>query len=116
MTNFSERYKACKESVKELALQTPHRLWIALMSIGLSVLLMVGPIVIFVNCFIFNDYMGLCLIGILVCVFFIIFLSRVFYYKTITQKQVPDMSCFYAVDALVCALAMFVGIFIGLFI
>lgn len=116
MSSFSERYKNCKEQVKEMSSQTPHRLGIALLSIALAILLMMGPIVIFVNCFIFNDYMLLCLIGILISVFFIIFLSRVFYYKTITKKQVPDMVCFYAMDALVCALALFVGIFIGLFI
>ena len=116
MPNFSERYRACKEQVKEISRQTPQRVGIALVSIALAILLMMGPIVVFVNCFIFSDLMSSCLIGILISVFFIIFLSRVFYYKTITKKQVPDMSCFYLMDALICALALCVGIFIGLFI
>ena len=116
MPNFSERYRACKEQVKEISRQTPQRVGIALVSIALAILLMMGPIVVFVNCFIFSDLMSLCLIGILISVFFIIFFSLVFYYKTITKKQVPDMSCFYLMDALICALALCVGIFIGLFI
>ncbi len=114
--NFSERYKRCKEAIKEISSQTPHRVFIALVSILLAGLLMAGPITILANCFIFNDYMSFCLIGILICIFFIIFLSRVFYYQTITKKQVEDMACFYAMDAILCAVALCVGVFIGLFI
>ena len=116
MNNFSERYKICKEQVKELSKQTPNRIWIALASILLAILIVAGPITIFVNCFIFNDYVSFCLIGILVSIFFLIFLSRVFYYQTITKKQVENMGSFYAMDALVCAIALCIGIFIGLFI
>ncbi len=53
MPNFSERYRACKEQVKEISRQTPQRVGIALVSIALAILLMMGPIVVFVNCFIF---------------------------------------------------------------
>ena len=113
---FSERLKTCKEQIKEISSQTPNLLWIAISSILLATLLMAGPLTIFINCFIFNDYMLFCLGGILVSVFLIIFLSRVFYYKTITKKQVEDMACFYAMDAIVCAIALCIGIFIGLFI
>ena len=116
MLSFQERYRACKDAVKELSKQTEHKIWIGLASVLLAILVMIGPIVVLVNCFIFNDYMNLVLIGLIICVYFIIFFSRIFYYITITKKQVEDMKCFYLVDAVVCALALCVGIFIGLFI
>ncbi|MDE6407537.1 MAG: hypothetical protein K2K48_04625 [Anaeroplasmataceae bacterium] len=116
MLSFQERYRACKDAVRELSSQTPNKIWIALASILLSILIMVGPIVVLVNCFIFNDLMNLVLIGIILCVYCIILLSRIFYYKTITKKQVEDMHIFYLVDAGVCAIVLCVGIFIGLFI
>lgn len=116
MLSFQERYMACKAAVKEMSSQTPQKIWIGLASTLLSILVMLGPIVILINCFIFNDYMNLVLIGILICLYFIIFLSRIFYYKTITKKQVEDMHIFYLVDALICAILLCVGIFIGLFI
>ena len=113
MLSFQERYRACKEDVKELSRQTPNKIWIGLASVVLAVFIMVGPIVVLVNCFIFNDYLNLVLIGIILCLYFIILLSRIFYYKTITKKQVEDMHLFYLVDAGICAIALCVGIFIG---
>lgn len=116
MLNFQERYRACKEAVKELSRQTKNKIWIGLSSVLLALLIMIGPIVVLVNCFIFNDYMNLVLIGIIICLYFVLFLSRVFYYMTITKKQVEDMRTFYLVDAGVCAIALCVAVFIGLFI
>lgn len=116
MLNFSERYRACKEAIREMSLNTPHKIWIALASIALSVLIGIGPIILLVNCFIFNDYMNLVLIGILFFVYLIIYFSRVFYYKTITKKQIEDMKIFYLADAGICAIGLCIGIFIGLFI
>ncbi|MDE7214105.1 MAG: hypothetical protein K2N42_05955, partial [Anaeroplasmataceae bacterium] len=71
---------------------------------------------VLINCFIFTDYLNLILIGLVLCLYLIIFLSRIFYYKTITKKQVEDMRCFYLVDAGVCAIVLCVGLFLGLFI
>ncbi|MDE6660462.1 MAG: hypothetical protein K2J93_01395 [Anaeroplasmataceae bacterium] len=116
MLTFQERYRACKDQIKELSLQTPNKIWIGLASVFLSILIMVGPIAVLINCFIFNDYLNLILIGLVLCLYLIIFLSRIFYYKTITKKQVEDMKCFYLVDAGVCAIVLCVGLFLGLFI
>ena len=116
MSNFMERYKECKAEIFEISKETPNKLWIGLASVGLAGLVLLGPIVLLANCFIFNDYMHLVLIGIVVCIYFIIFLSRVFYYKTITKKQVADMKIFYLVDSLVCLLGLVVGAVIGIFI
>lgn len=116
MPSFRERLMTCKETIKEMSIQTPHKVWIGLASVLLSILLMTGPIVILANCFIFNDFMNLVLIGILVCVYCIILFSRIFYYKTITKKQVKDMHIFYLTDAGTCAIALCFGILIGIFI
>ncbi|MDE7264295.1 MAG: hypothetical protein K2N64_06510 [Anaeroplasmataceae bacterium] len=116
MLSFSERYRACKESIKEMSIHTEHKIWIALASIALAAFIGIGPIILLVNCFIFNDYLNLVLIGIVCFIYLIIYFSRVFYYKTITKKQVEDMKIFYLVDAGVCAIGLCVGIFVGLFI
>ncbi|MDE6656134.1 MAG: hypothetical protein K2J85_03995 [Anaeroplasmataceae bacterium] len=116
MLSLTERYKDCKEEIKELSKQTPHKIWIALASIALSILIMVGPITVLINCFIFNDYFSLVLIGLILCVYGIILLSRIFYYLTITKKQVADMHIFYLMDAGICAIALCIGLFIALFI
>lgn len=116
MSNFMNRYKACKIAIQELTKQTTNKIWIGLASVGLAILVMMGPIVLLGNCFIFNDYFTLVLVGLAVCIYLIVFLSRVFYYKTITKKQVQDMHVFYLVDSLVCLIGLLVGILIGLFI
>ena len=116
MTSFQERYRACKDEIKELSKQTPNKIWIGIASTLLSIFIMSGPIVILINCIIFNDLLNFIVIGFLLCLYLILFLSRVFYYKTITKKQVPDMYTFYLVDAGICALILCVGLFIGLFI
>nr|MDE7106096.1 hypothetical protein [Anaeroplasmataceae bacterium] len=67
MLNFQERYRVCKDAVKELSRQTKNKIWIGLASVLLALLVMVGPIVVLVNCFIFNDFMNLVLIGIILC-------------------------------------------------
>ncbi|MDE7161840.1 MAG: hypothetical protein K2N65_03665 [Anaeroplasmataceae bacterium] len=116
MSNFMERYKACKAAIFEMSSQTSNKIWIGIASVGLAILVMLGPIVLLANCFIFNDYMNLVLIGLVLCFYFIIYLSRVFYYKTITKKQVADMKIFYLVDSLICLIGLVVGVGIGIFI
>ena len=49
MPNFSERYRACKEQVKEISRQTPQRVGIALVSIALAILLMDGSYCLFLS-------------------------------------------------------------------
>lgn len=116
MSDLTNRYRICKSSIQEMSRQTPNKIWIGLVSVALATLLMLGPIVLLANCFIFNDYFTLVIVGFAVCLYFIIFLSRVFYYKTITKKQVKDMHIFYLFDSLVCLVGLLLGIGIGIFI
>ena len=116
MSNFMDRYKECKAAIYEISKQMTNKLWIGIASVLLAILIMLGPIVLLINCFIFNDSFNMILAGLVVCVYFIIYLSRVFYYKTITQKQVEDMKIFYLVDSLICLIGLVLGVLIGIFI
>ncbi|MDE6584459.1 MAG: hypothetical protein K2K15_03565 [Anaeroplasmataceae bacterium] len=116
MSNFSERYRECKEQIKDISAATPNKIWIALASILLSGLLVAGPITLLINCIMFISLYSLILIGILICGYLGLFLARVFYYKTITNGRVENMKTFYTVDAGVCALIIFACVFILLFI
>lgn len=116
MHNIMERYNNCKLKIKEISSQTNNKLWIGISAFLLSLLIVSGPIVVLINCFIFNDYLNLILIGLGFCLYLIVILSRFFYFKTITKKDVCDMHIFYLIDSLIWFIAVIVGIFIGFFI
>lgn len=116
MHNIMERYSNCKMEIKELSDNTNNKIWIALSSFLLSLLIVSGIVTLLINCLIFNDYIVLILVGLGICLYLVVILSRFFYYKTITKKQVKDMHIFYLVDSIIWAIAILVGVFIGLFI
>lgn len=116
MHNIIERYNNCKLRIKEISSQTNNKLWIGISSFLLALLIISGPVVVLINCFIFNDYLNLILIGLGFCLYLVVILSRFFYYKTITKKEVEDIHIFYLLDSFIWFIAVIVGIFIGLFI
>ncbi len=102
MNNFMDRYKEIKEEIHQYALEEKNKFLLGLVSFLLSLLIVVGPITLPINCFIFNDFFLLIILGLGVCFFVLLFLTRFFYYQGITQKRVNDMHVFYLMEALVC--------------
>ncbi len=116
MHNIMERYNNCKSNIKEISSQTSNKFWIGVSAFLLSLLIISGPVVVLINCFIFNDYINLVLIGLGFCIYLVVILSRFFYFKTITKKEVSDMYIFYLIDSFIWFIVVIIGIFIGLFI
>ncbi len=116
MNNFMERYRDIKEEIHQLALEEKNKFLLGIVSFLLSLLIVVGPITLLINCFIFTDFLMLILLGIAACFFVLLFLSRFFYYQGITQKRVKDMHVFYLMEALVCFAITVVCLLIFFFI
>ncbi|MDE6945971.1 MAG: hypothetical protein K2P14_02180 [Anaeroplasmataceae bacterium] len=116
MHNIMDRYNEIKKELLEFSKEIPNKLGLGLMSAILAALIMMGPIVLLINCFIFNDYLFLIIIGLFVCLYFIILLGRIFYYQSIAKKRVQGMHIFYLVDGFVYFLVVLACFFIFLFI
>ncbi len=99
--SFSERYKQVKAEITNLNKPFKDSLIALAVGLALATILLLGPITLLINCFIFVDYIAWIIRGLAVCLFFLLFLTKVFYYIILTQGQVKNMGIIYSMEALI---------------
>ncbi len=99
MSNAFELYNQTRVALKEKARNNPNVLYYIIVSFLWALAIVIGPIIVLSNCFIYNDYIMLVFAGFAVCLVALIYLTRVFYFQCLSKHEVPHMASFYLVDA-----------------
>lgn len=89
---------------------------IIIMSLIYAICIMIGPIVVLINCFIFNDYISLVLAGLILCLWLIYYLTRIFYFLGLSKGRVKNIGYFFLKDGIAVLLMYLISVFIFLFI
>ncbi len=109
MTSIFQTYNEKRAALKEVAKKRENRFSCGLMATLWAIIIMIGPLIVLGNCFIFNDFIYLILIGFVASIFVIAYLARVFYFLSISQKEVDHLGIFFAVDGMFFLLMMIVA-------
>lgn len=115
MNNLLTKYREVKENLSQYKLSVKDSIILGLFSFLLAVIILCGPIAFIINCTIFIEYQTLLLLGLAVCLYFLIFLSRIFYFMGISKGRIENMKSFFIVEALYTLLLTFVFAIIILF-
>ena len=59
-----------------------------LISFLMAVLIIIGPVTLFINMYMYYDIYLLLSIGLVICFFLLFYLSRIFYLKGITENKI----------------------------
>lgn len=101
MNSIFDTYQNVRKSLREVSEKRENNPITGLVSTILAIIIMIGPMVVLGNCIIFNDFMILVLIGFIACIMLIVYLSRVFYFLAISQKEVKHLGTFFAVEGMI---------------
>ena len=93
-----KKYMLKSEEIKALNITRKEKLLSILAGLLISLLIFLGPIVVFANCIIYYDLYRIFYILIFTCVVAIVFLTEIFYYKGITKGQVNSLKDIYLLD------------------
>lgn len=94
-------YNEARRDLKEVARTRSNLLLNGFVSFLWALLIVIGPVIVLGNCFIFNDFIGLVLVGFVVCLMLLIYLTRVFYFQSVSQGSVKNMMFFHLVDGMI---------------
>ena len=78
------------KEIAELNIPTKEKAIKALISFLISLAVVIGPIILFINLLIYEQYRGMLAMGILIMVILFMVLVQKIYYDSITKKQVPN--------------------------
>ena len=76
------------EAIDALNISNKEKIKTGATAFVFSLLIVLGPIVMLANCFIFYDYIPYVIVGIGVCVYLLMFLTSYFYLQGITKNEV----------------------------
>lgn len=99
MSNAFELYHQTRVILKEKARNNPNYFYYIIVSFLWALAIVIGPVIVLANCFIFNDYLMLVMSGFAFCLVELIFLTRVFYFQCLSQHEIPHMASFHLIDA-----------------
>lgn len=115
MPSIFDNHREKVQEIAALQITTKDRILTGITSFVLALLIVIGPITVLINCFIFVDAIVAIICGLCLCLFLLIFLSRTFYIKGIVQKQVTNLRDFYIVEALIIAIIVLALAFLFIF-
>ncbi|MDE5714860.1 MAG: hypothetical protein K2I42_01885 [Anaeroplasmataceae bacterium] len=110
-----EQQAKIRAELRELRKEVKNPFIIALFSFLLALLIFSGPIVILVNCLIFNDFRFLISYALDFCIFGIIYLTVVFNSNFIADKKVQGMGIYHLANFMMY-LVGFIAVIIFLYI
>lgn len=94
-------YNETRRDLKNVAKTRSNLILNGFVSFFWALLIVIGPVIVLGNCFIFNDFLGLVLVGLVVCLMLLIYLTRVFYFQSVSQGSVHNMAIFHMVDGMI---------------
>lgn len=100
MNNFYEKYKEKREMITELNHSLKYSFATALFAFLLALVIVIGPITLLCNLFIFYDLINYIIIGLIICFFFLIYLSRIFYFQGLAKKECGSLKIIYIFELL----------------
>lgn len=106
-----KRYKEKMLEVNELDRSLKDIILTGITALILAFLVVCGPTVLLINTYMFYDLIPLVILGITICAYVLIYLTRVFYLKGITKNECGSLKDVYAVEALIV-----LGIVVALFV
>ena len=105
------RYREKIEEINNLDYSIYYRIGTGLLSFIMALIVVLGPVTILINAYIFYDLIPLVFLGLSLCLYVLIFLTRVFYFQGITKKECGSLKDIYIVEALL-ALGITIACFI----
>ena len=108
--NIFERYNNKIEEVSLLPNSIFYKVITGVIAFLLSLLIVVGPITLLVNMYMFYDFIPFVFIGIAFFTFLLVFLFRVFYIQGLCKGLVKSLKDIYIVEA------VFIFLFILIFL
>lgn len=96
-----EHYNQTRAELKALARQRGNTISTLIVSFLWALLIVVGPVVVLINCFVFIDYLMLIFVGVFACLMLLIYLTRIFYFQAISQGEIQGMNVFHLVDGMI---------------
>lgn len=109
------RYKEKMFQINSIDRSLKEIILTGIMSFIMSFLIICGPTTLLINIYMFYDLILLVVLGITICVYFLIYLTRIFYLKGLTKNECGSLKDVYLVEALI-VLGIVIAIFMIFFV
>ncbi|MDE5868026.1 MAG: hypothetical protein K2H02_03685 [Anaeroplasmataceae bacterium] len=106
-----EHYNQTRAELKELSRKRENTIFTLIVSFLWALLIVIGPVVVLINCFVFIDYLMLIFVGVFACFMVLIYLTRLFYFQAISQGEIQGMYLFHMIDGMI---VLIITLFISL--
>jgi len=102
-----KKYSEILDEIDALEIPTKEKAIKALISFIISLAVVAGPIVLFINLLIYQQYRGLLALGILIMITIFMFLVQKIYFESLSKKRVQNINKLIIVPTMVI---LFIGL------
>ncbi len=100
ISNEKPSYNSVTEEIEALNIPFKEKLLAFFTAILFAIIILIGPMTIIINLFIFKDLRSLLGLSIEILLILLVFLTEFFYYKGITKNQVKHLNQILTVDTM----------------
>lgn len=95
MYKLYEKYKEKREMIYNINHPLKEMIMTGIASFIIALVVVMGPIALLCNLFIFYDAINYVIIGLVLCFFILIYLTRIFYFQGLSKKECGSLKEIY---------------------